>query len=58
MQFKSLAKNLQGTILEILGTAFSVGCMVDGKSPKEISDGIKNGEIEGLRLPISTKRSG
>ncbi|KAL8678152.1 MAG: hypothetical protein Q9186_005484 [Xanthomendoza sp. 1 TL-2023] len=26
MQFKSLAKNLQGTVLEILGTAFSVGC--------------------------------
>ena len=35
------AKDLQGTILEILGTAFSVGCMVDGKSPKEISDSIK-----------------
>ncbi|KAL8816616.1 MAG: hypothetical protein Q9223_004408 [Gallowayella weberi] len=48
MQFKSLAKNLQGTVLEILGTAYSVGCQVDGKSPKDISDGIKNGEIEGL----------
>ena len=34
-------------MLEILGTAFSVGCQVDGKSPKDISDGIKSGEIEG-----------
>lgn len=48
MRFKSLAKGLEGTVLEILGTAFSVGCQVDGKSPKDISDGIKSGEIEGL----------
>ena len=34
-------------MLEILGTAFSVGCQVDGKSPKDISDRIKSGEIEG-----------
>lgn len=47
MRFKSLAKGLEGTVLEILGTAFSVGCQVDGKSPKDISDGIKSGEIEG-----------
>ncbi|KAI4225278.1 MAG: hypothetical protein L6R36_004022 [Xanthoria steineri] len=46
MRFKSLAKGLEGTVLEILGTAFSVGCQVDGKSPKDISDGIKSGEIE------------
>ncbi|MCJ1479048.1 60S ribosomal protein L12 [Lambiella insularis] len=43
---KSLAKDLKGTVKEILGTAFSVGCQVDGKSPKEISDGIESGEIE------------
>ena len=47
MRSKSLAKELKGTVLEILGTAFSVGCQVDGKSPKEISDAIKEGEIEG-----------
>ncbi|KAL8879674.1 MAG: hypothetical protein Q9198_002759 [Flavoplaca austrocitrina] len=46
MRFKSMAKGLEGTVLEILGTAFSVGCQVDGKSPKDISDGIKQGEIE------------
>lgn len=43
---KSLAKGLKGTVKEILGTAFSVGCQVDGRSPKEISDDIESGEIE------------
>jgi len=46
MRFKSLAKELKGTVLEILGTAFSVGCQVDGSSPKDISDKIKAGEID------------
>jgi large subunit ribosomal protein L12e len=50
MRFKSLAKELKGTVLEILGTAFSVGCQVDGRSPKEISDDIKSGEIDGKSL--------
>jgi large subunit ribosomal protein L12e len=45
MRFKSLAKELKGTVLEILGTAFSIGCQVDGRSPKAISDEIQNGEI-------------
>lgn len=43
---KSLARELKGTVLEILGTAFSVGCQVDGRSPKDISDDIKAGEID------------
>lgn len=43
---KSLAKDLKGTVKEILGTAFSVGCQVDGRSPKEVSDDITSGEIE------------
>lgn len=46
MRFKSMAKELSGTVKEILGTAFSVGCQVDGRSPKEISDDIDSGEIE------------
>lgn len=45
MRYKSLAKDLKGTVLEIMGTAFSVGCQVDGRSPKEISDDIKSGAI-------------
>ena len=46
MRFKSLAKDLTGTVKEVLGTAYSVGCQVDGRSPKEISDEIENGTIE------------
>lgn len=46
MRFKSLAKELKGTVKEILGTAFSVGCQVDGRSPKDISDDIESGDIE------------
>jgi large subunit ribosomal protein L12e len=48
MRFKSLAKELKGTVKEILGTAFSVGCQVDGRSPKDISDEIESGEIESM----------
>jgi len=46
MKFKSFSKSLEGCVKEILGTAFSVGCQVDGKSPKAISDAIANGEID------------
>lgn len=46
MRFKSLAKELKGTVKEILGTAFSIGCQVDGRSPKDVSDDIEGGEIE------------
>ena len=44
---KSLAKNLRGTVKEILGTAFSVGCQVDGRSPKDVGDDVESGEVEG-----------
>ena len=46
MKSKSLAKELSGTVKEILGTAQSVGCTVDGKPPHDIIDGINDGEIE------------
>lgn len=48
MKFKSFSKDLKGCVKEILGTAFSVGCQVDGKSPKAISDAIEAGEIDGM----------
>ena len=48
MRFKSMAKELKGTVKEILGTAFSVGCQVDGRSPKDVSDDIESGEIESM----------
>jgi ribosomal protein L11 len=48
MKYKSLSKTLSGGVKEILGTAFSVGCRVDGRSPKDISDDIDAGEIESM----------
>ena len=46
MRPKSLAKELKGTVLEILGTAQSVGCSVDGQPPHDVIDAIHSGEME------------
>ncbi|KAJ2931258.1 hypothetical protein H1R20_g5872, partial [Candolleomyces eurysporus] len=46
MKNKSLAKELSGTVKEILGTAQSVGCTVNGQPPHDIIEGIDSGEIE------------
>ncbi|KAI8622228.1 60S ribosomal protein L12 [Chytriomyces sp. MP71] len=46
MRAKSMAKEFKGTVREILGTAFSVGCTVDGMSPQELSEKVQSGEIE------------
>ena len=52
MRSKSMAKSLKGTVKEMLGTAFSTGCQVDGKSPKVISDAIESGDIESMCIPL------
>lgn len=46
MRFKSLAKNLSGTVKEILGTAQSVGCTVDGEPAHDMIDSINDGTTE------------
>lgn len=46
MRSKSLAKDLAGGVKEILGTAQSVGCTVDGKPPHDVIDAINAGEID------------
>ncbi len=46
MRYKSMARELKGTVREILGTCFSVGCTVDGQSPQDISEKVASGEIE------------
>lgn len=45
MREKSMAKNLRGTVKEVLGTAFSIGCTVNNKSPGDIQKDIDSGEI-------------
>ena len=43
---KSMAINFDGTVKEILGTAVSLGCTVDGKGPKEMTALIDAGEVK------------
>ena len=45
LRARSYAKEFSGTVKEILGTCVSVGCTVDGQSPKEIIRQIKEGSI-------------
>ncbi len=51
MRFKSYSKELKGTVKEILGTAYSVGCQIDGKTPQSVIEAIDAGEIDG-ELPF------
>jgi large subunit ribosomal protein L12e len=46
MRSKSLAKELSGTVKEILGTCQSVGCTVDGQPAHDVIDQINSGELE------------
>mmetsp|Transcript_7468 Transcript_7468/g.8597 ORF Transcript_7468/g.8597 Transcript_7468/m.8597 type:complete len:165 (+) Transcript_7468:92-586(+) len=46
MRERSCAKELAGTVKEILGTCNSIGCTVNGESPRDVQAGIDDGEIE------------
>lgn len=46
MRPRSMARELSGTCKEILGTAHSVGCTVDGKPPHDVIDDINSGAVE------------
>lgn len=46
MRDRSMAKKLEGTVKEVLGTAQSVGCTVDGSNPHDLIEKIKAGEID------------
>ncbi|KAK6016057.1 hypothetical protein OSTOST_18463 [Ostertagia ostertagi] len=46
MRPRSMARKLEGTVKEILGTAQSVGCTIDGQHPHDIIEQIASGEIE------------
>ena len=42
---KSMAKTLNGTAKQVLGTAKSIGCTVDGVDPRVIQQKIKDGDL-------------
>ena len=46
MRERSMAKELSGTVKEILGTCFSIGCTVNGESPRDLQESIDDGELE------------
>ncbi|KII64693.1 60S ribosomal protein L12-3 [Thelohanellus kitauei] len=45
MRHKSLAREFKGTVKEILGTCLSIGCTVEGVSPKVMTERINSGEV-------------
>jgi len=46
MRPRSIARTFRGTVKEILGTCVSVGCTVNGESPKEVQKKVEDGELE------------
>merc|ERR1719343_638119 len=46
MRERSMARKLAGTVKEILGTCNSIGCTVNGESPRDVQQGIDDGEVE------------
>ncbi|VVC92768.1 60S ribosomal protein L12 [Leptidea sinapis] len=45
MRPRSMARYLSGSVKEILGTAQSVGCTVDGRPPHDLIDDINSGAL-------------
>lgn len=43
---KTLSANLANGVKEILGTAQSVGCTVDGRPPHDVIEAIDSGDVE------------
>jgi len=46
MRPRSLAREFKGTVCEILGTARSVGCTIDGQAPQDLIEQIQDGDFE------------
>jgi len=46
MRDRSMARKLDGTVKEVLGTAQSIGCTIDGKAPHDVIDAINDGEMD------------
>jgi len=44
MRPRSMAKEFTGTVKEILGTAVSVGCTVNGRNPRDLQQDIDDGK--------------
>ena len=40
-----MARELKGTLLEVLGTCSSMGCMIEGISAREMARRVKEGDV-------------
>lgn len=40
---RSMARRFEGTVCEIMGTARSIGCLIDGLAPQDMIDRVKDG---------------
>ncbi len=45
MRPRSMARTMAGTVKEILGSAQSVGCTIDGQHPHDLIDKINSGDL-------------
>lgn len=45
-QGKSMGANLKSVVMEVLGTAVSIGCTVDGESPSAIQNKVREGKLK------------
>lgn len=43
---KSMAADLKGCVMEVLGTAVSIGCNIDGENPKAIQEKVAAGKLK------------
>ena len=50
MRSRSCAKNLKGTVKEILGTCVSVGCTVDHQEPRELQEKVGSNDSTVCRV--------
>jgi large subunit ribosomal protein L12e len=57
MRPRSNAREFSGTVKEILGTAVSVGCTVDGEDPKDIQEQVRGVHPYALLLAAPDPRS-
>merc|ERR1712007_61518 len=46
MRERSIARQFSGTVKEVLGTAQSVGCTIDGNAPHDLIEQINDGSLE------------
>jgi large subunit ribosomal protein L12e len=45
VRVRSLARELSGTVKEVLGTCRSMGCTIDGMTPSELNSKITDGSV-------------